>query len=143
VSGLSTELTADRCATLAALADILVPAVDQWPAASEVGVPDTWATRAISALPGHGSVLAQILDDAKDRDPATEINRLQQEDPSRFNALVLVVVGAYYLSPKVRRLLGWAGPRPNPALDEEADFYLEDGLLDSVISRGPIYRSAP
>ena len=137
------ELTAERSATLAALADILVPSANPWPSASEAGVTETWAARAISALPGHGPVLAQVLDDAKDREPAAEIRRLEQEDPDRFNVVLLVVVGAYYLSPKVRRLLGWAGPRPNPALDEEADFYLEDGLLDPVIARGPIYRSAP
>lgn len=137
------ELTPERCATLAALADILVPPADPWPSASDAGVIDTWAARAISALPGHGPVLVQLLDKAKGQEPEAEVRRLEQEDVDRFNVLVLVVVGAYYLSPKVRRLLGWAGPRPNPALDEEADFYLDDGLLDPVIARGRVYRSAP
>ncbi|CAB4932052.1 unannotated protein [freshwater metagenome] len=30
-----------------------------------------------------------------------------------------------------------------PALPDEADAYLEDGILDVVIARGPIYRPTP
>jgi hypothetical protein len=31
-------------------------------------------------------------------------------------------------------------PKANPALIEEAEFDLEDGILDPVIARGAIYR---
>lgn len=136
-------LTVERTATLAALADVLVPAVPPWPSASEAGVAETWAARSLAALPGHASLVSRALDAAASGEPIAEIECLEREDREAFDALVLVVVGAYYLSPKVRRLLGWAGPRRNPPVEGEAEFYLEDGLLDPVVERGPIYRPTP
>ena len=45
-------------------------------------------------------------------------------------------------TPEVRQLLGYpAGVRARqPAYPDEADSYLDDGILDAVIVRGPIYR---
>jgi hypothetical protein len=136
-------LTRERKATLAALADELVPAVDPWPSASDASVVEKWAERALAALPDHARTLARVLDEAEGRDPASEIRRLEQEDRKGLDVLVLVVVGAYYLSPKVRRVLGYPGPKRNLALDDEADHYLEGGLLDPVVARGSIYRPTP
>jgi hypothetical protein len=137
------ELTAERKETLAALADVLVPATDSWPSATDAGVAEQWAERALAALSKHAEFVIQILDAAAGLDPEAVIRRLELEDRAGLDALVLVVVGAYYLSPKVRRVLGYSGPRRTPALEEEADFYLEDGLLDPVVARGSIYRPTP
>jgi hypothetical protein len=137
------QLTQEQMDTLAAIADILVPPTAPWPSASEAGVLEQWVDRALSALPGHAEMLTSILDAAAGEDPASEIHRLGREDPASLNALLLVVVGAYYLSPKVRRILGYSGPRRTPALEEEADYYLEGGLLDPVVARGSIYRPTP
>lgn len=134
------ELTQERQVTLAALAAELVPAVDPWPSASDASVVEKWAARALAALPDHARALARVLDLAEGRDPASEIRRLEHEDSEGLDVLVLVVVGAYYLSPKVRRVLGYPGPKRNPALIDEADYYLEGGLLDPVLARGSIYR---
>jgi hypothetical protein len=137
-------LTPKQAATLDVLADVIVPAVDQWPSASEAGVSETWVERALDALPNHHeAVLARVLDGAREEEPAAAIRRLEQEDPDGLNVLLLVVVGAYYLSPKVRRTLGWAGPRRNPPIEGESDYYLEGGILDPVVARGSIYRPTP
>ena len=52
-----------------------------------------------------------------------------------------VVPAAYFMNPHVQQLIGYAGQTPRP-IDPHPD-YLDDGLLDSVISRGPIYRPTP
>ena len=55
--------------------------------------------------------------------------------------LTEVVTAAYFMNPDVRRALGYTGQGPTP-LDPRVD-YMEDGLLESVIKRGPIYRPTP
>jgi hypothetical protein len=54
--------------------------------------------------------------------------------------LSTVVPGAYYLDPAIRARLGYPGqeavPIPEPSLDAG-----DEELLQSVIDRGPIFRS--
>jgi hypothetical protein len=45
------------------------------------------------------------------------------------------------MNPKVRHAIGYAGQTPRP-IDSAPD-YLDDGMLESVIRRGPIYRPTP
>jgi hypothetical protein len=52
-----------------------------------------------------------------------------------------VVAGAYFMNPQVRQAIGYHGQTPLP-IPPDAD-YLADGLLESVIRRGPIYRPTP
>ena len=53
-----------------------------------------------------------------------------------------VVVGAYLLSPEVRRLINYSGRGRNPIPIDQAAEELSDGILDPVIDRGNIYVSA-
>src|SRR5256885_423639 len=92
--------------TLAALADVLVPAAVNLPAASEIDVAGRWLDRALRALPEIGPDLARVLAGARDRDPAAEARRLHAEDQEGFRALSLAVTGAYYMHPRVRRRVG-------------------------------------
>ena len=58
--------------------------------------------------------------------------------------LSTVVVGGYYLSPKVRKRIGYPGQKRNPPYPDEADYYLDDGkLLDPVRAMKSIYRPTP
>ena len=45
------------------------------------------------------------------------------------------------MNPDVRQAIGYAGQVPQP-IDPRVD-YMEDGLLESVLRRGPIYRATP
>ncbi len=56
---------------------------------------------------------------------------------------MLVVTAAYYLSPKVRRSIGYPGQRPHEVFPDQAEHDLRDGILDPVIARGPIWRQVP
>jgi hypothetical protein len=130
-------------ATLAGLADELVPSALGMPAASEVDVHVKWIDRALKARPDLVPVLIRVLDAAAGEEPAEALRRLNEEDPDGVGALGTLVTGAYYLHPKVRKLIGYPGQKENPALPDEAEHYLGGGILDPVIARGPIYRSTP
>ena len=43
----------------------------------------------------------------------------------------------------VRAAIGYPGLEARPIDPDAAPDYLEDGLLDSVIARGPVYRPTP
>jgi hypothetical protein len=95
----------------------------------------------LAAVPSLGPPLAGVLARASDREPAEVVASLARTDPAAFGVLTEVVTAAYFMNPAVRQAVGYTGQGPTP-LDPRVD-YMEDGLLDSVIKRGPIYRPTP
>jgi hypothetical protein len=128
-------------AVLARLADILIPAGDGMPSASAAGVAGQGLDQVLAAVPSLGVSLADVLVRAKDREPAEVVADLARTDPAAHGILTEVVTAAYFMNPDVRKAVGYAGQGPSP-LDPRVD-YMEDGLLESVIKRGPIYRPTP
>jgi hypothetical protein len=128
---------------LAALADALIPAGDGMPSASEAGVAGEWLDAIVAAEPGFGPALAAVLEAADVADPAGELRRIETTDPAGWGTLTTVVAGAYFLNPEIAAKVGYPGRRAIPVdADPEPD-WLQDGLLDSVKSRGRIYRPTP
>jgi hypothetical protein len=136
-------LDADARARLAALADALIPAGDGMPSASEAGVAGEWLDAVIAAEPGFGPALAAVLADADVADPAGELRRIESTDPGGWGVLTTVVAGAYFLNPAIAERIGYPGRRAIPVDADPSPDWLEDGLLDSVKSRGTIYRPTP
>lgn len=134
-------MTPEQRATLALLADVLVPAAEGMPAASEVKVHEKWIDRAVDARPDLQADLLCVIEAAAGREPAVELVRLREQEPASFDTLALLVTGAYYMVPRVRKLVGYPGQKRRPAYPDEADYDLRDGLLDPVIARGSIYRT--
>jgi hypothetical protein len=128
-------------ARFAALADVLIPAGEGFPAASSVGVAGEGLDQLLSVRPDLAAGLKKVLQEAKGRNPADVVKELQAKDPAGFGVLTEVVPGAYFLNSQVRAALGYSGQSPRP-IDPRSD-YLDDGLLLSVINRGPIYRPTP
>jgi hypothetical protein len=85
--------------------------------------------------------LKKVLQEAKGRNPADVVKELQAKDPAGFGVLAEVVPAAYFLNAEVRAKLGYSGQSPRP-IDPRPD-YLDDGLLQSVLNRGPVYRPTP
>lgn len=132
---------ADQRGQLAQLADVLIPAEGQMPAASAAGVAGEWLDAVLTARPELAQPLHDVLCKAAARDPADAVEQLRRDNPAAFGVLAEVAAGAYFMNPDVRRLIGYTGQGPRP-IDPRAD-YMEDGLLESVIRRGPIYRPTP
>jgi hypothetical protein len=135
------SLDAAGRAVLADLADILIPAGDGFPSASEAGVAGEGLDLVLAARPDLAEGVERLIVAARGRDPALVVAGLQASDPAGFGVLAEVIPGAYFMNPRVRAALGYDGqtPRPiDPAPDPEAE-----SLLASVIARGPIYRPTP
>jgi hypothetical protein len=136
-------MTREERATLAGLADVLVPAAGRMPAASTVGVHEGRLDRMLAARPDLREPLAARLAEAAGRDAREEVERLHVQDPDGFRLLLSVVTAAYYSSPKVRRLVGYPGQRANEVFPDQAEYDLRDGILDPVRARGPIWHRPP
>jgi hypothetical protein len=134
---------AEARARLAALADALIPAGDGMPSASEAGVTGEWLDAIVAAEPGFGPALSAVLAAAEVSDPPGELRRIESTDPDGWGTLTTVVAGAYFLNPEIAEKVGYPGRRAIPVDVEPNPDWLEDGLLDSVKSRGPIYRPTP
>ncbi len=132
-----------QVAMLRRLGDTLVPAVDGMPSFSEADKSGRFLSRAFEALPHFAVLVLAAADGLGAQAPLDYLRRLEAEQPDTFAALHLTLVGAYLVNRRVWRRLGYPGRKPTPVLDDEAEFFLEGGLLEPVIARGPIYRPTP
>jgi hypothetical protein len=126
---------------LARLADVLIPAGAGAPSASEAGVAGEGLDKVLTVRADLGPVLKSVLQSLKGRDPAESIAPLQADQPESFAALAEVVAGAYFMNPSVRRAIGYHGQGSRP-VDSRPES-ISDGLLQSVVDRGRIYRPTP
>ena len=116
---------------LDALADALIPGEDGMPSATEAGATGRWLEAVLEARPDLRAPLEGIASHET-------IETLPERDPAGWTALTSAVVAAYYFNPEVCERIAYAGQRALPlgAPDHE-------GLLDSVVARGPVYRPTP
>jgi hypothetical protein len=135
------NLTSAERQLFSALADILIPAGNGFPSASEAGVANDGLDQLLTVRPDLLDALKNLLLRAKDRSATEFIDELQKNDAAAFAVLAESVPGAYFLNAHVRAKLNYDGQSGRP-IDPRED-YLEDGLLQSVIDRGPIYRPTP
>jgi hypothetical protein len=135
--------TDEQRATFDALADVLVPATEHMPAASEVGVSGAGLDRVLRARPDLEASLARVLAGGPGRDPAARLRDVQRDDPAGFEALALVATGGYYTDARVRDLIGYPGQTHDAARVATPDIDISDPMLQRVIARGPIYRPTP
>jgi hypothetical protein len=126
---------------IAALADVLIPAGNGMPSARQAGVADSWLDAVLAARADLLAGMKSLLAKSHQRDPAEVVAYLRANEPSAFDTLAQAVTGAYFMNPQVQELIGYTGQDARP-IDPRAD-YLDDGLLESVIRRGPIYRPTP
>ena len=129
---------------LRTFADVLIPAAHDMPAASEVGVADRQLDRR-AAAPARTSPsrLARAVERVDPADYEGSLARLHEEDRVAHEALLLTVVGGYYIDRDVRRRLGYTGQVPVEVRPEIIPNYVEEGLVEPLLARGPIYRRVP
>ena len=133
------DLGRERFATLATVADHLIPAAHGMPSAAAV-VTEEQLRFVVRSRPDLLDPLQRALRHELGDDPVSRLAALTEHDPEALAALQLVIVAGYYTDAGVRERLGYHGQvaKPVKALDYPA--YLEEGLLDRVIERGPIWR---
>ena len=132
-----------RREVLAAVADLLIPSSDGMPSATEAGAAGRWLDEVLQLRPDFGPPLAAVLDRLIGADPSAALAKLRIDDPAGFGVLAEVVAGGYFLNPKVRSAIRYPGQQSVPIAHDEPLDYEQDGLIASVIARGPIYRPTP
>src|SRR5438876_5432966 len=86
---------------LAALADVLIPAAEGFPSASQAGVAGEGLDAVISFRPDLAGGLKRLLDAARGRPAADVVADLQRDDPASFGLLAVLLPGPYFLLPLV------------------------------------------
>jgi len=128
-------------ARLANLADVLIPPADGYLSASAADVAGLGLDQVLATCPEMAPGLRELLLKAGSDDPTNAVVRLREKEPATFAVLAEFAASAYFLNPEVCKAIGYAGQTARP-IDPAPD-YLENGLLDSVVRRGPIYRPTP
>ena len=134
------SLSDHRRAQLGAIADELIPAGSGMPSASEAGVAGRYLDEVLAARPDLAEPLEAAL--AAVEGAADPIAALRA-DAGAWGVITAVVPAAYFLNPQMRAAIGYPGLEARPIDPEAAPDYLDDGLLDSVVSRGAVYRPTP
>ena len=125
---------------LGAIADVLIPAGSGMPSASEAGVAGQYLDEVLAARPDLAEPLEAALASVEGADDPIAALRA---DLGHWMVITAVVPAAYFLNPAMREAIGYPGLEARPIDPDAAPDYLEDGLLDSVVSRGPVYRPTP
>jgi NDP-sugar pyrophosphorylase family protein len=136
-AGVVDDVLRDR---LRRFADVLIPAAHGMPAAGEVGVADGQLDKVLAVRPDLAEPLARAVADVDPADHETSLARLRESDAQAHDALLLVVAGGYYIDPDVRRRIGYDGQQPVEVRPEIIPNYVEEGLIEPLLARGPVYR---
>jgi len=133
------SLDAVERATLSAIADRLIPAAHGMPSAADV-LGDDRLRFVLNARPDLVRPLRAALRRELGDDVGTRIDALGRDDPTVLGALQLVIVAGYYTDRNVRELIQYPGQMALELRSWEYPVYLEEGLIDAVLARGPVWR---
>ena len=133
------RLDATEVATLRAVADRLIPAAGDMPSAADV-LSDARLRFVLIARPDLLGPLRAALRPELGDDVAARLETLGRHEPATLYPLQLVIVGGYYTDTQVRDLIGYPGQMALELRSWEYPAYLEEGLIDTVLARGPVWR---
>jgi hypothetical protein len=132
-------LDPERLARFSAIADFLIPAAHGMPSAGDV-IGNARLGFVLRARPDLVEPLVAALRDGVGTDPASRLAALERDEPEHHAALLLAVVGGYYTDKDVRERLGYPGQVAKQLYSWQYPVYMEEGLIDQVLARGPIWR---
>jgi hypothetical protein len=132
-------LPGEELATLRAIADQLIPAAGEMPAAGGV-LSDARLRFVLNARPDLLGPLHRSLRGELGEDIAMRLDVLGRDEPSTLGALQLVIVAGYYTDAQVRDLIGYPGQMALDLRTFGYPAYLDEGLIDAVLARGATWR---
>lgn len=136
-------LTLEDRAMFAQIADILIPAYREMPAASAVGVHSELLDTVLLHRPELLEDICRGLRAIEGDISKGTVQSLYVSDAPAFDAISLAASAGYYMSEAVWKKLNYPGQENAPFDIESPRVYDEEGLLDNVLARGPIYRPTP
>jgi hypothetical protein len=133
------ELDPIERTTFVAVADRLIPAADGMPSAGSV-LDDGRLRFVLQARPDLLEPLRSALRPELGASVPDRLDALGRDEPARLYALQLVIVAGYYTDRTVRDLIGYPGQVAIELRSWEVPSYLDEGLIDAVLARGPVWR---
>jgi hypothetical protein len=128
-----------RRATLSAVAGLLIPEAHGMPSAGDV-VGEARLRFVLGARPDLAAPLREALRPELGGDPAARLATLEREEPDRHAALISTIVFGYYTDKRVRELLRYPGQEAKTLYSWKVPDFIEEGLTDQVLARGPVWR---
>ncbi len=125
--------------SLGGIADYLIPAAHDMPSAAEV-VNEARVEFVLGARPDLAEPLTAALRPELGDDAQARLDALGRNEPANLAALQLVIVAGYYTDKRVRELIGYPGQEAIEVKSWLYPPYLEEGLIDAVMARGPVWR---
>jgi hypothetical protein len=114
------------------------------PSASEMKVHEAMLDHIIALRSDLREDLLRGLAKAAGRDATEAANDLNKTDAAALTAIGLAASAGYYMTPRVRELIGYPGQESRPDADPDAvPEYVRNGMLQQVIDRGPIFKPTP
>jgi hypothetical protein len=135
----ATGLDEARRETFARIADFLIPEAHGMPSAGSV-ITEGRLGFVLTARPDLAEPLETALRPGLPDDPGERLAELEREAPGAHEALLLIVVGAYYTDKDVRARIGYPGQLAKQLYSWKVPDYVEEGLIDQVIARGPVWK---
>jgi hypothetical protein len=132
-------LDAAALRTFASIADRLIPSAHDMPSAAEVVNGDRLRF-VLNARPDLVDPLAEALRPELGDDVAARLEALERDEPAALASLQLVIVAGYYTDVGVRERIGYPGQQAITFEATSRPAYVEEGLIDAVIRRGPRWR---
>jgi hypothetical protein len=120
------------------VADHLIPAAHGMPSAADVVTMDRLRF-VLRARPDLLDPLRSALRRELGSDVAARLQGLVAE-PASLAALQLAIVAGYYSDRQVRELIGYPGQMAIEVRSWLVPPYLDEGLIDAVVTRGPVWR---
>ncbi len=133
------SLDTAELATLGAVADTLIPAAHGMPSAAEI-LTDDRLRFVLRARPDLVAPLRAALRPELGDDVPARLEALGRDEPAVLGAMQLVIVAGYYTDARVRELIGYPGQAAIEIRSWEYPAFLEEGLIDAVLARGPVWR---
>ena len=133
-----TSLDSAERQTLAAVANRLIPAAHGMPSAADV-VDDDRIQFVLRSRPDLVQPLRAALRPELGSDVDGRLSALANE-PTNLAALQLAIVAGYYTDRDVKELIGYPGQMAIEVRSWLIPEYLEEGLIDAVLERGPVWR---
>jgi len=126
-------------AAFADAADRLIPAAHGMPSAGEI-VGDARLRFVLTTRPDLLDALRAALRPDLGDDATARLATLERDEPEAYAALVSTVVFGYYTDRDVRERLGYPGQQAKQLYSWKVPDFIEEGLTDQVLARGPIWR---
>jgi hypothetical protein len=124
--------------TFGQIAGHLIPAAQGMPSAADVVVADRLRF-VLRARPDLLEPLRAALRADLGSDVAARLSALAGE-PASLAALQLAIVAGYYSDRHVRELIGYPGQMAIEVKSWLVPPYIDEGLIDAVLARGPVWR---